>query len=104
MMVRIIEHDEEGNHVRVEFPDGQMDISVDGIGPSLIGFPLTKLTLFQQRQTAPGEPILREIVACVQIPTATLLVFADQVRITLQSNAESIDSALNQMKTILGNP
>lgn len=100
-MPRIIEHIEDGKDVVVTFPDGQLDISADGIGPALIGVPNTKIGFYQNRQADPNGPVQREIVATVQIPTATLLAFADQIRSTLKDNADAVNAALHQMKTLI---
>jgi hypothetical protein len=100
-MPRFIEHIEDGKNVVVSFPDGQIDISADGIGPALIGVPNTKISFYQSRQAGPNEPTQREIVATIQIPTATILAFADQIRATLKDNGDAVNSALEQMKALI---
>jgi hypothetical protein len=53
-----------------------LDISADGIGPSMIGFPYTKITFCQQRVVGAKDAPLKEVVAIVNIPTNVLLDFA----------------------------
>ncbi|MBC8725822.1 hypothetical protein F6X37_31025 [Paraburkholderia sp. 31.1] len=86
---------ENGVQITTVFPDGIVDLAADGFGPSLIGFPVMKLSFFQTKFSADEGPTQkREVVSTVQIPTAAFLEFAEIVRNTLAANKEAVRDAV----------
>ncbi len=93
-----ITKEENGLRIATTVPGGMIDLAADGFGPSLIGYPTMKLTFFQQRMGAEGDPTqYREVVSTVSVPTAAFLEFADIVRKTLSENKEVIRTVADQM-------
>src|SRR6266702_5551803 len=101
-ITKTFDMDDNGQKVRVTYPDGVPRFSADGYGPSLFGFPMTTLSLFQTQISAADSPTVQErkIVAEIQIPTVTLIELVNQIQAALNANAPAVDAALTRMKQI----
>lgn len=97
-MTKIIENTENGVLTNFSVPDNLMDISADSIGPSMIGFPFTKVSFCQQRITSDKETPVKEVVAIINIPTSVLLEFMVTMQNSLKENAVRITPVLDQFK------
>ncbi|WBX91592.1 hypothetical protein [Achromobacter mucicolens] len=101
-MNRIIKNDENGMATTFEFASTVQNISGDGFGPMLIGFPFTKVSVVQQRIQRPNaDSVEKEVVAVLTIPTHALLELADNVRAALKPNREAVEQQTDQMLKVI---
>ncbi|WP_353192138.1 hypothetical protein [Pandoraea pnomenusa] len=99
MSKRITQTTASGTLTASILPDGIVDIYADGIGPAMIGYPMTKLCLVQQRVATDGEAEgERDIVAVLSIPTHVLLEFNKVLISSLTANKEAMMNAIEQQK------
>lgn len=89
----------DGKDSIVTFKDGYSDISSDGFGPVMIGFPTTKITFVQTRFNGDGSNQKNdEVVVSVQVPTVTIMMFIESFSKTIRENKEGITGALKKME------
>lgn len=104
-MTRHFKEKEGGRDITTLIPDNAIDIYCDGVGPVMIGFPYSKVTLVRQRLSDPAsQDIEREIVATFQIPTASLIELGKHAKRTLQESGEEIEEALKQAQKLIHEP
>lgn len=102
-MSKIFTAEENGITINITVPDEVPRIAADGFGPSLFGFPMTTLSLYQQQLSDAGKPNVQErkVVASFSIPTVTLIELAQNIQKTLLENKEAIDSSFDGMRKVL---
>jgi hypothetical protein len=100
MKVRI---EENGAVIVHEVPEGTPRIFADGFGPSLLGFPLTTVTLFQQELADPEDPttVRRKVIMTVELPTTAILELAQTIQKTLRENKGAVEASMATMRAIL---
>lgn len=100
MKIRI---EENGSLIVHEVPDDAPRIFADGFGPSLLGFPLTTVTLFQQELADPEDPtaVRRKVIMTVELPTTAILELAQTIQKTLRANKAPVEAAMATLKAIL---
>lgn len=83
---------ENGKQINNTIPDNAISIFGDGFGPAMIGYPHSKITLFQEVLSTDPDVIEREITATVVIPTVALVELANHVKRIMQENKEQLSS------------
>lgn len=96
--------EENGQTINNIFPEETVSLFADGFGPAMIGFPNTKVTLFQQTINPPNfDEIERTIVATITVPTIALIELAAHVQKVLGQNKEQLSADVtSQLNKILG--
>ncbi len=102
-MSKTFNTEEGGKIVTNVIPDDLIDISGEGFGPMLIGFPNTKISIFRQQLSDPAvSEIERRIIATIQVPTLALLGLAQNVRAVLKNNSDQMRAARAQIDALIG--
>ena len=97
------EANENGVKVVTVVPDEVIDIHGDGFGQMLVGFPTSKISVFQQQIMPPGtDHIERKVVATVQVPTLNLIALGREIERILKNNRAQMDAAQRAMDALLG--
>lgn len=97
-MDKIIQTNEGGRTVQFTRGERFVEISADGFGPILLGFPNCKVSLYSQQIQADNEgPIERELVATIAIPVANILELADNIRTSFKQNRGLVEGNLAKM-------
>lgn len=101
-MSRTITNEENGLVTNFEFGTDVPNITGDGFGPMLVGFPFTKISVVQQRiQGHNSPPIEKEVVATLTLPTHAVLELADNIRGALKQNRATVEQQTAQMMKVI---
>ena len=104
-MSRIILDTENGTPIQYELDEKTLNVFCDGFGPTMIGFPLVKLTLFNQEipSGVDDKNIKRKVVATLTVPTAAFLQIAENIKNAISESSENIANAIDSSKAIIFN-
>lgn len=101
-MKKFSEQHPDGRTITTSIPDGVPTLLADGFGPGMIGFPMVKLSLVQDKLGVPeSQEIERDVVATIQIPTAAFLEMADKIREILAANEAATKAQLEQTHSLI---
>ncbi len=101
-MKRYEETADDGRKVVTVIPDDCLNLAGDGFGPSLIGLPMVKLSIFSETiGGSEDDSIERKVIGSIQVPTVAFLEMADKIRAALGSNPDAVDHYFEQVKSRL---
>lgn len=97
-MPKTFKTEENGTAILTTVPDEIDEIFGDGVGQMLVGFPLTKVSVFRQEIADPSSSeVERKVVAVLQLPTLAFIQLGKNLENMLRGNNDQVRAFHSQL-------